>query len=411
MFEGLRTQGSVARRGFEVVLAVVLVSILGPETAEAKGWRFATATGSDHLRYNRTEGLFAGIEATLTKSGRDWWELEGDGGYGVAGGDTRYGLTLHRIYGPGEKIRLSLGGFKRTETNEIPLIGWSENSAAALLFNRDFHDYFRASGFEARGRFTVRRYGIASISYRRSEYETMRVKEEGSLSDLLPDLLYKNTQFRRNPPVAVGTEQKIAARMVWDTRLNKFFAINDWVVDILVERAGGELGGDFEYTGLQVSVKRYRRIFSHQSLVLRGFYGVRDKVKEGQEQFLFDLGGIGTLRGFGYKEFTGNRAAMLNADFFLRGAVLRSLPLRFIPLYGSATLVAFADAGWANRDEKTDEGAGPARSFDTRDIKTDVGIGVSLGREFLRVDIARRLGHIGSGKDAYAATFRVMHTF
>ena len=117
---------------------------------------------------------------------------------------------------------------------------------------------------------------------------------------------------------------------------------NNFIFNISLEKAGGALGGNFEYYGLSAKIKKYKRTFGPQMLIIRGFWGSRDR--NVSEQFLYDLGGIGTLRGYEHKEFTGNRVAMLNVDYLFNRAIFKLLPLKSLPFYTTMSLIAFIDA-------------------------------------------------------------------
>ena len=98
---------------------------------------------------------------------------------------------------------------------------------------------------------------------------------------------------------------------------------------------------DFETDGMFLTVKRQQPTLSNQRLFLRTLVGSRRGSLA--EQHTIDLGGIGSLRGFDNKEFTGNRALTLSATYHFGGDVLQKIPLESIPWFGglwSASLIA-----------------------------------------------------------------------
>ena len=174
---------------------------------------------------------------------------------------------------------------------------------------------------------------------------------------------------------------------------------NSLTYSIENEKTGGVFGGDFEYTGVKLNIRKYKRLFGPQILVLRGFGGVRDG--SGEEQFLFDIGGIGTLRGYDHKEFTGDKAVVLSADYMFKRAIFKRLPLKFIPFYPTMELTVFIDAGWTNLGEFTNRNSVPM-SFEVGDVKYNIGIGYSI-RDMVRVNFAKRL----DGVDGIKFTLRI----
>ena len=93
----------------------------------------------------------------------------------------------------------------------------------------------------------------------------------------------------------------------------------------------------------------------------------------------FFLGGVGSLRGYDYKEFSGNRYMLLNSDYIWR----------FYRSELGAGL--FFDAGKAGYDEQ----------FNDNDIKTDVGICLLVSDEF-RLDLAQRLDDLDQSPVVFA---------
>jgi outer membrane translocation and assembly module TamA len=83
---------------------------------------------------------------------------------------------------------------------------------------------------------------------------------------------------------------------------------------------------------------------------------------------------VGSLRGYDYKEFAGNRYFLTNIDYYWNFS-------------GDFATALFADLGQYGFGEK---------QFQTIGLKTDVGIGLMF-EDLFRLDIAQRLDDTGKG--------------
>ena len=176
---------------------------------------------------------------------------------------------------------------------------------------------------------------------------------------------------------------------------------NEWRYNIILEKGSD----DFNYFGAGINVKRYQMIFESHIFVANLY--LHSRTKTTAEQHLIDLGGVSTLRGYGHKEFTGNRIFLFNLDYFFGRSILGKLPLNFIPYYEMFDLIFFFDAGkatTAGRDDNIFEGFGGSNA---NEIKSNIGIAFSLAQGFLRFNFARRLDR---KRDNVTFSLRLMRT-
>ena len=81
--------------------------------------------------------------------------------------------------------------------------------------------------------------------------------------------------------------------------------------------AGGFLQGDFNFECYQFDLRRYQPIAKGTRLDLRLRLGTaRGNLPD---QIQYALGGSGSLNGYAYKAFTGDRSAMFNIAYWLDG--------------------------------------------------------------------------------------------
>ena len=374
--------------------AVLLISIMTLyDSALSQFNQFTTSRRA--IRYNRVEGVHLGAEWKAFAANNGTIRGTLSSGYGLETEKLTYEAKLNYRKSNFKGLEGTLSYSHDVRTNDAHLIGWMENSVSTLFAKEDFMDYFISTGIHSELIYRIsRKYELFS-KYKVVKYESLIEHDVWSFSDLLG----ADKDFIPNPPVIEGTGSGLSLGFSYDSRINQFMITNSLTYSIEIEKTGGVFGGDFEYTGVKLNIRKYKRLFGAQRLVLRGFGGVRDG--SGEEQFLFDIGGIGTLRGYDHKEFTGDKAVVLSADYMFKRAIFKRLPLKFIPFYPTMELTVFIDAGWTNLGEFTNRNSVPM-SFEVGDVKYNIGIGYSI-RDMVRVNFAKRL----DGVDGIKFTLRI----
>ncbi len=324
------------------------------------------------LRYNRVEGLFVGYGVRVTPSQARHVTGTVSGGYGIHNKGSRWDVGL-KI----DKTRWTAGAalFDRTASPNEAIVRTTENTLFALLFKGDYRDYFRIrNGFEVDFRYKSTRY-LSLLAYLSAfEYRSMPV-------DVSWTVFRNDDNFRPNPAIREGDAAVFKTGILYNNRRKSPIFRNAWLVSLIYERGFRE----FPYDGFSIAFKRYQKtILGRQVFVARGLLGARENT---DEQLLYDLGGISTLRGYRIKEFTGNRVLLFNIDYLFRGDVIGKLSNR---LGQFVELVAFADAGWVAQVSKQANILDGFDTFRADDIKTNVGGAISLYRQLIRFNVVRR---------------------
>ncbi len=345
---------------------------------------------SARIRYNRVEGLFAGYRLGVTPKTWQGLSLFAEGGYGVHNREPRWegGVEYQNPKGA-----FSLSLFDRTETNDREIISTRENTIFALLLKWDYQDYFRAkNGFEAKGSYRPRRPFHLLGRLKAFTYAEMPAEAQWSL-------FYPDRAFRVNPRIQPGDAGLLQIGFLLDTRMRTPLFRNAWYVTGIYERGFRE----FEYNGLILAAKRFQKlIFGQQAFVLQARLATREST---HEQHLFDLGGVGTLRGYEIKEFTGNRMVMINFDYLFRGDFLGRIPIKGFHLLN---LILFFDAGWVHSEPRSESLLGGFQDLDLKDFKPNAGISIAAPQQFLRFNVARRLDR---SNDPWVLSMRVRRKF
>lgn len=362
-------------------------------------------------RYNRVEGLFLNIGVRLRPKRIPGLQVYGDAGWGFWNQDDkefRYLFGLRKDFF--EMKRLSIGAevYKKVESEDDWVVSDLENSVAALFFREDYKDYYGTQGFKffADHQFTGNH--ILRFEIGRQKYDALKRNIDWSV--------FKGG-FPENPKrfeseIAEGHEVSVRFISALDWRDNPVFPLNGWYVEGIFEKTFE----DFDTDGLFLTVKRYQQTWGNQRLLLRTMVGSRrgDVILFGEadddrfiEQYTIELGGIGSLRGFDDKEFSGNRMFMFNANYLFGGDILQKIPLQRIPVFGNLwttlSLALFVDTGFA---WDASANAGLFSGFDEIDnLKTDVGFSIFVLEGVARLDVAKRTDR---SNDDFRVTFRLL---
>ncbi|HID95566.1 MAG TPA: hypothetical protein EYP53_05860, partial [Candidatus Latescibacteria bacterium] len=253
----------------------------------------------ENIRYNRVEGLFLGIGLNSGAAKEKKFGFYGHVGYGFRSDQGRYLLGIRRRWVDDLSLEVGVEGYSLTDTEDRWLLTMGENSLAAFLLKEDFYDFYLRTGGTLYGIWDP----VESVRFR-IDY---RVDDYGSLKKTTNWALFaRGKSFRPNPPVKEGTMKGLILSIGIDTRDREDYPKRGWDITFSYEYAGGGLGGDFDFHRLILDARRYQPLSPDENLdfrlrigqIIRGANGVALP-----SQKLFDLGGLGSLRGYRFKEF------------------------------------------------------------------------------------------------------------
>jgi hypothetical protein len=350
------------------------------------------------IHYNRVDGLFLGGELPRTYSWRYPVNLDvfGFGGYAIRA--KRWQYQAGAEFYIGRAFRFIVGGETHdfTDTQDQWIIPELENSLAAALINEDFRDYYRRDGFSL---YLSQNLGWPlklTAAYRNDQHFDLKNKTDWSL-------FVNQKKFRANPAILPRKMISYAGQISLDTRDYKDHPRRGWLISLEGETSKPEFDSEVDFDRLLVDVRRYQPIAYGKNVDVR----LRAGSARGflPEHYLFDLGGISTLRGYRFKEFTGDRMVLANIEYRMNAGATR---LHDLPVIQDLNLVLFFDAGyvWFAEDKSAAE-----KSFDylTSDkLKTNVGLALTDEDGRVRLNFAKRTD-VG-GKDV-VVTFRLNRDF
>lgn len=382
--------------------------------------------------YNRVDGLALGLQLPT----QEWWcernhsfALTGKGGYAFAGKRWQWQLGMQRWIG--SEYRLSLGAeiHDLTDTQDRWIIGDTENSLAAAIIKEDFQDFYRREGYSFFASQNLGKKVKLSAAYNNDRFRNLEQRAKWSLFG-------GKKRFPANPPaLPVGLSyyygldnepyldiESVSATLTIDSRDDRERTTNGWYVTAIAERAGHELESDLEFERFIVDIRRYQPLGWDENLNIRLRAGTATGTLP--PMYWFDLGGISTLRGYGYKELTGDRMVLGNIEYRLNTSradwfILDSFD---IILFGDAGLAWFANEDLPDKfeswplDPEYVEMANHTYPRDTFEeltwdrLKTDIGIALASHDDNFRINFAKRMDR-NFGDDDIVITFRIAQPF
>jgi len=221
----------------------------------------------------------------------------------------------------------------------------------------------------------------------------LELKSERVTHDLISGTLPEDTDE--------GLTNSLVPTFSYDTRDNVFEPTSGWYHSFSLEKAGGFLGGDYDFTKYNLTLRAYistkfiedivdissvKKITDNLSkgvLALRAMGGMADT--DLPSFAAYQVGGMNTLRGYDFGEFSGDKSLVFNAEY------------RF-PLAENFQAVVFADWGQAWDYEE---------SINFEDLKFGRGVGVRFDTPLGPIRLDYGISEEGIGQ----TYFSIGHTF
>ncbi len=329
------------------------------------------------LDYNRVDqarlGLHLQRQRPLTMLPRLGARLE----YAMARKRTLYGVQVEQPLLPTARFVFGFGMVRRTEHPELQQVGDDENALALLFARTDHRDYFEREGSGVYLSWRVPDFSTVSVHARRDEYRSLAAARH------VVSWFNTGRTLRPNPAIDDGEAHRVLlrlerfARRDRDTRAGLYHFIE-------LDRSGGALGGDFDYTRLLADVRTVLRLSPASSLALRGVVG-STTTGTLPRQKRFAIGGVDGLRAHAPSSVSGGQGALAQAEWTFGLWALRSHGV------GSGlSVIAFTDAGSAWDD------ASHRWSVADQHFAVDGGFGLAASDDAMRLYVARDLSTPGS---------------
>ena len=358
------------------------------------------------LVYNRVDGFT--LQGEIFNSEYDWGttgtSFYGGIGYAFASERFYYRAGLSRVFFPERPVEIGAGVYRQLETEDTWYMAPNENDWMAILARYDWYDYYLNRGFQVHVR--IRPHPWISLGARYAQDTEESVLKETNWAIFGGDRDFReNVFFDRVLNDFREADEGEIRRLVYFGRLGR--RSGNWrrpsrgvTLEGWFERAGEtgiSSGGDYLYERYLVQLNAYQRLSPIDHLAIRARLGAASNpIDDIPIQHRFFLGGVGSLRGYGFKEFTGNRFFLATAEYTLGTD-------SWTPIFDDWTVSLFYDYGLA---WETDPGNGLYTDLLPEQGKRAVGIAISpFGWDEARFEIAHALDR-ADDEDDYVVYFR-----
>ncbi|MCP4581109.1 MAG: BamA/TamA family outer membrane protein [candidate division Zixibacteria bacterium] len=324
-------------------------------------------------RYNRVEGLTLLSGINYTDKHRELPDFSFDFGYAFSLKRWNFDAGFRQQFADKYAFYFGANVFRGAVTPDEWMISYEENTAATLLFKEDFHDFYHHKGFKGYMGQNLGHHVYFQAEFFAQENEALTKTTNKAIFGGKKNFRENYSTVMTDPGVLEsinGKRRMLAVSFNWDNRDDECWPRSGQLVKLRYETAGdgqvGNLGGDQSFDIAYATFANYLPLTRKQHIGLRLQAGHSDQNLPLDKWFF--LGGIGSLRGYDYKEFAGNRYFLANLDYYFEFSSGFSLAL-------------FGDLGKAGFSET---------EFKDNDLNSDVGVGVIFEDAF-RLDIAQRM--------------------
>ena len=334
---------------------LILVALLLVLPSNAEGFtlqpRRRTVEPVPNSHFNRVDGFFLGIGVRARPASIPMVsEVQIKGGYGLSSHRWGYEYGARRTWEGVRGRTLGITVYDMVDTPDRWRVSDQESSMLALLFGVASRDYVHRSGYETYLIQNLGRFGSVTARYTSDEYESVRKRTDWSL-------YHRKRKKRGNWEIddeirAIGEGELNSVELSYSLRMGgDRWSRNATRLRVSVEYAGEELGGDFSFRRYWVEVTREYGQREESTVLVSAKGGLLEGAPPLQKGF--HLGGIGTLPGYDYKVFSGDRMLLFRMAYRIPGDRMDVIP--------------FADGGYA-----WPKGAG----MNLRDLRWDAGVGL-----------------------------------
>ncbi|NOZ07620.1 MAG: BamA/TamA family outer membrane protein [FCB group bacterium] len=277
-----------------------------PEEPEEAVYTTRSSPYSDDgwLRYNRQEGFFLQANLYLQSSYIKGATLYG--GVGRAFNRNRYYgvLGLEQLFN-NRQFEFYIEGYSRAATDDLWRMSDGENSLAAFFLHEDFLDWYYTEGFTAGAVYRLPNLFTFKAGYTDEKQSFMNTVVSWSMFG-------GNKEFRDGYEIDEGRDIRVEYELAVGKQYQ--WKSNDLASIFFNYHHSNTTGtSDFDYTKDEFILDTYIPFDVGMGFHFGSRYGgITGDYFGSQHQFY--IGGIGSLRGFGWKEFTGSHYLLASAE-------------------------------------------------------------------------------------------------
>lgn len=340
------------------------------------------------IRHNRVDGLFIGYQEDKMGWNRTDFlgieniDIHGMAGYSVAQQNFQYALGAEKSIGNERKWLLLGGQFHRTTTTEdYWRTGFYENSISSLATGFDYHDYYNAEGYGFYALLRPLKMLELGISYNTDRFSSIEVNSDFSL-------ISRYSTLRMNPALDPNFNKMDQQSINLGATINPFMLTKSFISSTISAKAElantASFNNDFPYNKWEFESKSTLRL--DKSTVFKWRLMAGTITGEAPRFKQFALGGIGSMRAFGYKSMQGNQMLMSNFEMQFGKS---SNHKNGWPNLQSTYLTLFLDSGTSSYNQSLTNTNNPLAPFDIAISQFSHNAGVGLGLGAVRFEVAQ----------------------
>ncbi|MCC7431269.1 hypothetical protein IT568_10525 [bacterium] len=321
---------------------------------------------------------------------------------------VRYRVEVTKGFFDKFPIYFGFRKYKITDTKDNWRVGFAENFSTTALLSRDYRDYYKRKGWSIFSKVLINGKMTTEIEYKRDNHKSLEAIDR-KIS------IFRGGKQRYNP--SLGPDDIVSSLASRDTpdakkfegdyhSLRVGFLWKNWERKREI-REGFELSTEIEETIGKKSVRDFGLYTLegkiYQPLTKKINFNSRIKIgsltETDLQQKRFELGGISTLRAFGFKEFRGNRMFLWNSELFLH-SWLNEQNASYEGWLGKMDFILLYDVGQVWHEKESDNFY-QSGNFDFGKLESNVGIALTEKTGDLRFEILRTLSEKNANWEFY----------
>jgi hypothetical protein len=350
--------------------------IVADEYSDIRGDHVARSSKTQHIsfglsaRFNRVEGFtpLGRLEYRDDKHHLPYIGIEG--GYAFTLKKWEYDVFAGHSYDNIVSPFVDFHMFKEAKSSDEWILTEEENTFAGIFFKEDFYDFYWRRGLSFEGGVEYDDKVTISAKYTGAKIET--VERTAAKALFGGDKKFRENWSTIYPDTETvtgyeGDLKELNVGLSYDIRDDDRNPSSGLLASVNLIKSLDSDSADFEYEMIDAEIKNYWPIAVDQTLFLRLRGGYSDDDLPLFKRYF--LGGIGSLRGYDYKEFEGNRYILFNAEY---------LWYFYNSDFGASIFLDGGKTGYTGSE------------FESADLKTSVGAALLIGDSF-RINLAQRL--------------------
>ena len=268
-----------------------------------------------------------GYSATIFDHGRfNHTYVEGYVSYKFGRDEPGYSVGFERPIFGGPRVFLGAETHDVTTSDDLWRLSSFEQALVSLAFKNSFRDYYRRRGNQVFGVLRADNHHEFNLAARWDRHEPLPNATSYSFfrddAELRPALPVQNQRvnafvigytFDTRPLTSAGNRSTYTRHLKdnlygFGTRQAPGLRL-EWTSEI----AGHALGGDATFDRHILNARGHVPISRHSLLSMRGLFGFSGGTVPVER--VFSLGGIGSVHGYAFKEVSGTKMSLLNAEY------------------------------------------------------------------------------------------------